>query len=84
MSLPHADAPEPIGRRIVAPLLSLSIGTVMSANDDISLYEIPDQTEIEPSEHGTIALDVTPVRRGYQSLFRAVCLGRRMAPPDPE
>jgi hypothetical protein len=84
MSFPHADAPEPIGRRIVAPLSSLSIGTVMSASDDITLCQIPDQTDTEPSEPPVIAPDVTPVRHGYQSLFRAVCLGRRKSMTDPE
>ncbi len=56
----------------------------MSASDDITLCQIPDQTDTEPSEPPVIAPDVTPVRHGYQSLFRAVCLGRRKSMTDPE
>jgi hypothetical protein len=65
-------------------LLSIiaTIGTVMSANDDVSSFEIPDQTETEPPESGANLPDVTPVRRGYQNLFRAVCLGRRNTRTD--
>jgi hypothetical protein len=71
-------------RSDVASLLSIiaTIGTVMSANDDASLFEIPDQAETEPPESGVNQQDVTPVRRGYQNLFRAVCLGRRNTPVD--
>ena len=54
----------------------------MSANDDNSLYEIPDQTETEPPESGINAPDATPVRRSYQNLFRTVCLASRKASPD--
>jgi hypothetical protein len=83
MSFLHADAPEPIGRRIVAPLSSSSIGTVMSVSDDISLCEIPDRIETEPPENGTLTPDATTLRRGYQNLFRAVCLGRKKQQTEP-
>ncbi len=54
----------------------------MSANDDVSLFENPDQAETEPPESGANQPDVTPVRRGYQNLFQAVCLRSQKAPAD--
>jgi hypothetical protein len=54
----------------------------MSANDDVSLFEIPDRAETEPPESGVNQPDITPVRRGYQNLFRTVCLRRQKAPDD--
>ncbi len=55
----------------------------MSVSDDISLCEIPDRIETEPPENGTLTPDATTLRRGYQNLFRAVCLGRKKQQTEP-
>ena len=54
----------------------------MSANDDIILDEVPESAEGAAVEPDAITPDVTPRPRGYQNLFRAVCLKTRGGAPD--